>query len=122
MFDFIKDNLQNIVLVIGAVAILFWPQVSAAIKAARGNGETPSTVPPANNNHSGCNCCCPEEPPHDDAPKSEWVVRQMEIRAYCLEHRLTEGVELSEKLCAVLVASRPDKPEKAVVMVKKETR
>ena len=120
MFDFLKDNLQNIVLVVGAVAILFWPQVSAAIKGARGKDETPSTEP--SNQPSKCNCCCPEEPYHDDAPKSDWVVRTMEIRAYCLDHRLTDGVDLCEKLVSVLVASKPDKPEKAIVMVKKETR
>ena len=126
VLDFIKDNLQNIVLIVGAVAILFWPQVSAAIKSARGEGggtDTPPTpAPPASN---GCHCCCPEEPEIDtELPKSDWVVETMRIRTYCLTHKLTEGVRLSEELITVLVAGKPDveKVNKAVVVTKKEVR
>jgi hypothetical protein len=61
---------------------------------------------------------------HDDAPKSEWVIRTMEIRSYCLDHRLSDGVKLCEELVTVLVSGKPEKPEieKAVVMVSKEKR
>ena len=126
MFDLIKDNLQNIVLVVGAVAILFWPQVSAAIKSARGEGggtDTPPTSPPATNNN--CGCCCPEEPEIDpELPKSDWVVETMRVRTYCLTHKLTEGVRLSEELITVLVAGKPDidRVNKAVVVTTKEVR
>lgn len=126
MIDLIKNNLQNIVLIVGAVAILFWPQVSAAIKAARGDGggtDTPSSpTPPSQNN---CSCCCPEEPEIDnELPKSDWVVEVMRVRTYCLQHKLTEGVRLSEELITVLVAGKPDieRVNKAVVVTKKEVR
>lgn len=113
-------------LVIGAVAILFWPQVSEAIKAARGEGggtDTPPPPTPPQQNH--CGCCCPEEPEIDtELPKTDWVVETMRIRTYCLNHKLTEGVRLSEELITVLVAGKPDveRVNKAVVVTKKEVR
>jgi hypothetical protein len=124
VFDLIKDNLQNIVLIVGAVAILFWPQVSAAIKSARGEGGGTDTPPPPSPSNS-CGCCCPEEPEIDaEAPKSDWVVEVMRVRTYCLSHKLTEGVRLSEELITVLVAGKPDieRVNKAVVVTKKEVR
>lgn len=125
MFDLIKDNLQNIVLVVGAVAILFWPQVSAAIKSARGEGGGTDTPPPPSSSSNNCGCCCPEEPEIDtEAPKSDWVVEVMRVRTYCLSHKLTEGVRLSEELITVLVAGKPEieRVNKAVVVTKKEVR
>lgn len=124
MFDLIKENLQNIVLIVGAVAILFWPQVSAAIKSARGEGGGTDTPPPPSPSNN-CGCCCPEEPEIDsEAPKSDWVVEVMRVRTYCLSHKLTEGVRLSEELITVLVAGKPDieRVNKAVVVTKKEVR
>ena len=124
VFDLIKENLQNIVLIVGAVAILFWPQVSAAIKSARGEGGGTDTPPPPSSS-SNCGCCCPEEPEIDtEAPKSDWVVEVMRVRTYCLSHKLTEGVRLSEELITVLVAGKPDieRINKAVVVTKKEVR
>lgn len=124
MFDLLKNNLQNIVLIVGAVAILFWPQVSAAIKSARGEGGGTDTPPPPSPSNN-CGCCCPEEPEIDsEAPKSDWVVEVMRVRTYCLSHKLTEGVRLSEELITVLVAGKPDieRVNKAVVVTKKEVR
>ena len=69
-----------------------------------GGGEAPKEE-----GHKHCNCCCPEEPDHDDSDKSVWVVRTMETRAYCLDHKLDEGVKLCEELVGVLVASKPKK-------------
>lgn len=120
--DFLKNNLQNILLVAGGLAVLFWPQFSALIKQQLNKEPEPEQsggkTSPVDNN---C-CCCPTETPIDDVPKSEWVVRAMEVRSYCLEHRLGEGVKLCEELVSVLVADKPDTPEKAVVVVKKEIR
>jgi hypothetical protein len=81
--------------------VLFWPQIKKQIAALQGGEQSNGQkhVPPC--------CCCPEEPHHDDADKSQWVVRTMETRAYCVDHRLEEGVELCEKLVGVLVASKP---------------
>ena len=50
-----------------------------------------------------------KKPDHDDSDKSVWVVRTMETRAYCLDHKLDEGVKLCEELVGVLVASKPKK-------------
>lgn len=125
MIQLIQDNLMNIVLVVGAAAILFAPQIKAGLASLKENESAPPQDKPSSpsSNH-GCSCCCPEEPVHDDAPKSEWVIRTMEIRSYCIDHRLSEGVKLCEELVTVLVSGKPDKPEidRAVVMVKKETR
>ncbi|MGI9460524.1 MAG: hypothetical protein ACR2NF_11040 [Pirellulales bacterium] len=123
MIQLIQDNLMNIVLIVGAAAILFLPQIKAglALLKEQGGQEAPSN---SDQKVSSCACCCPTEPVHDDAPKSEWVIRTMEIRSYCLDHRLSDGVKLCEELVTVLVSGKPEKPEidKAVVMVRKETR
>lgn len=127
MLEAIKEWLPTALLVIAAVAILFWPQFVAMVKAQL-NGENDGGGKDAtSSNHSSnpCNCCCPAEEPYpEEQPKSEWVVETMQIRSYCLSHRLGEGVRLCEELIGVLVASKPDpiepEVEKAVVMVKKK--
>jgi hypothetical protein len=43
----------------------------------------------------------------------------METRAYCVDHRLEEGVELCEKLVGVLVASKPKVASVTVTRVEK---
>lgn len=125
MIQLIQDNLMNIVLIVGAGAILFMPQIKAGLALLKDQQEPqkPEDQNQQNNNNKNC-CCCPEEPVHDNASKEEWVIRTMEIRSYCLDHRLSEGVKLCEDLVTVLVQGKPDKPEvdKAVVMVRKETR
>ena len=115
MIEWITTNIDKILIAIGAAVVLFWPQIKAQIAAATsGNGEQSNgqkQVPPC--------CCCPEEPHHDDADKSQWVVRTMETRAYCVDHRLEEGVELCEKLVGVLVASKPKVASVTVTRVEK---
>jgi hypothetical protein len=39
----------------------------------------------------------------------------MEIRAYCLDHKLDDGTKLCEDLIAVLVAA---KPKKTIIVTK----
>lgn len=123
MIQLIQDNLMNIVLIVGAGAILFLPQIKAGLALLKDQQE-PQQPTSQKQQPSGNCCCCPEEPVHDNASKEEWVIRTMEIRSYCLDHRLSEGVKLCEDLVTVLVSGKPDKPEleKAVVMVSKETR
>jgi hypothetical protein len=114
MIEWITSNIDKILIAIGAAVVLFWPQIKKQIAALQGNGEQPNgqkQVPPC--------CCCPEEPHHDDADKSQWVVRTMETRAYCVDHRLEEGVELCEKLVGVLVASKPKVASVTVTRVEK---
>ena len=123
MIQLIQDNLMNIVLIVGAGAILFLPQIKAGLALLKDQQEPQEPTSQKQNSSKDC-CCCPEEPVHDNASKEEWVIRTMEIRSYCLDHRLSEGVKLCEDLVTVLVSGKPDKPEieKAVVMVRKETR
>ena len=123
MIQLIQDNLMNIVLIVGAGAILFLPQIKAGLALLKDQQEPQQPESQKQPVAKDC-CCCPEEPVHDNASKEEWVIRTMEIRSYCLDHRLSEGVKLCEELVTVLVQGKPDKPEidKAVVMVRKETR
>lgn len=113
MITWIQQNIQNILIAIGAAVVLFYPQLKKQLAALQ-NGEQ------SNGQKQGppC-CCCPEEPHHDDADKSQWVVRTMETRAYCVDHRLEEGVELCEKLVGVLVASKPKVASVTVTRVAK---
>lgn len=123
MIQLIQDNLMNIVLIVGAGAILFLPQIKAGLALLKDQQEQQQPTSQKQKGSKDC-CCCPEEPVHDNASKEEWVIRTMEIRSYCLDHRLSEGVKLCEELVTVLVSGSPDKQEieKAVVMVRKETR
>ena len=107
ILDFIKNNLDKILIGIGLLAVVFWPKIKAALAEAQGGGtETPATKPPQQN----CCHCEPDEPEYDEeADKSEWVVTTMKTRAYCVDHRLDDGVKLCEQLVAVLVAAKPTK-------------
>ena len=113
MLEWITSNIDKLLIGLGAAVVLFWPQIKKQIAALQtgeqSNGQ--KQVPPC--------CCCPEEPHHDDADKSQWVVRTMETRAYCVDHRLEEGVELCEKLVGVLVASKPKVASVTVTRVEK---
>lgn len=108
MFDWIKENVDKILIGVGLLTVLFWPKIKDALSQAQGTAPPPpeSGKPSQNNN---CCCCEPAEPEHDDADKSQWVVRTMETRAYCVDHRLDEGVKLCEELVGVLVAAKPSK-------------
>ena len=113
MLEWITSNIDKLLIGLGACVVLLWPQIKKQIAALQSgeqsNGQ--KQVPPC--------CCCPEEPHHDDADKSQWVVRTMETRAYCVDHRLEEGVELCEKLVGVLVASKPKVASVSVTRVTK---
>lgn len=112
IFDLIKQNLDKILIGLGLLCVLFWPKIKEGLALAQGAAPPPPAngqpAPPSNNN----NCCCcdePTEPDYEESDKSEWVVTTMKTRAYCVDHRLSEGVELCEKLVGVLVAAKPEK-------------
>ena len=109
ILDFIKNNLDKILIGIGLLAVVFWPKIKEAL-ANTGAG-TESAPSPSKQPSKDC-CCCdePQEPEYDaESDKSEWVVTTMQTRAYCLDRKLDEGVELCEKLVGVLVAAKPTK-------------
>ena len=115
MIETITSNIDKILIAIGAAVVLFWPKIKEQVAAvSAGGGE--ETKPEG---HKNCNCCCPEEPDHDDSDKSVWVVRTMETRAYCLDHKLDDGVKLCEELVGVLVASKPKARSVTVTQVSK---
>lgn len=107
ILDFIKNNLDKILIGIGLLAVLFWPKIKAAFSEASGG-----TDAPASGKQPSKDCCCcdePVEPEYSEGDKSEWVVTTMQTRAYCLDRKLDEGVQLCEKLIGVLVAAKPTK-------------
>lgn len=104
MIAWIQENIQNILIAIGAACVLFYPQIKKQLEALTAGGGEDASKSKQNN----CCCCEADEPDYDDeADKSDWVVTTMKTRAYCADHRLDEGVELCEKLVSVLVASKP---------------
>lgn len=108
MFDWIKDNVDKILIGVGLLTVLFWPKIKDALAQAQGTAPPPpeSGKPSQNGN---CCCCEPEEPEYQETDKSEWVVTTMKTRAYCVDHRLDEGVKLCEDLVGVLVSAKPSK-------------
>lgn len=116
MIEWLFSNIDKVLIAIGAAVVLFLPQIKAQIAALQsGGGDNPADQQKPSQN--GCNCCCPEEPEYEDTDKSVWVVRTMETRAYCLDHKLDEGVKLCEELVGVLVSARP---KKTIAVVTKE--
>ena len=108
ILDFIKNNLDKILIGIGLLAVLFWPKIKEALSEAQGGTDAPAS----SGGQSNKDCCCcdePVEPEYSEGDKSEWVVTTMQTRAYCLDRKLDEGVELCEKLVGVLVAAKPTK-------------
>ena len=109
ILDFIKNNLDKILIGIGLLAVIFWPKIKAALSEVQGGTDAPASSPSKQPNGNCC-CCEPDEPAYDEeADKSEWVVSTMRTRAYCVDHRLEEGVKLCEQLVGVLVAAKPTK-------------
>jgi hypothetical protein len=111
MFDLIKQNLDKILIGLGLLCVLFWPKIKEGLALAQGAAPLPPPVDgkPSQSNNC-CNCCeDPAEPDYEESDKSEWVVTTMKTRAYCVDHRLDEGVKLCEELVSVLVAAKPAK-------------
>ena len=110
IFDLIKQNLDKILIGLGLLCVVFWPKIKEGLALAQGAAPPPPAngQPAAPNN----NCCCcddPAEPDYEEADKSTWVISTMKTRAYCVDHRLDEGVKLCEELVNVLVAAKPAK-------------
>ena len=118
IFDLIKQNLDKILIAIGLLAVVFFPKIKEAFSTMGAGTESA----PSSGGKSSKDCCCcdePEEPEYSEGDKSEWVVTTMKTRAYCLDRKLDEGVELCEKLVGVLVSA---KPTKKTLVVTKEVR
>ena len=110
IFDLIKQNLDKILIGVGLLTVIFFPQIKAALAAAQGAAPPPPVDGKPSPSQNCCNCCDePTEPDYEEADKSTWVISTMKTRAYCVDHRLDEGVELCEKLVNVLVAAKPAK-------------
>ena len=115
IFDLIKQNLDKILIGVGLLTVLFWPKIKEALALAQGAAPPPPVDGKPLPSNNCCNCCDePTEPDYEESDKSEWVVTTMKTRAYCVDHRLDEGIALCEQLVGVLVAAKPAKKTVAV--------
>ncbi len=101
MIEWITTNIDKVLIVVGAAAVLFWPQIKAKIQKQ-------PTLPAPGEGYQPSKCCCPHcvtDVPEDvpEQRRSDWVVVVMELRQYCESKRLKEGVELCDQLVSVVV-------------------
>jgi hypothetical protein len=106
MFELIKSNLDKILLVTGAVVILFWPKIKEALAASK-------TSTPSTGVDGQCPLCFPLSVNPTDKGRPEWTVVVMDLEGFCKSQRLSKAVKLCHELCNELVAGEPDKPTAA---------
>ena len=111
MIAWVQENIQNILIALGAAVVLFWPQLKKQLAALQG-GEQPK------HHHDGC-CCVPE--PVQEKTRTEWVSDVMAVRTYVEKRKLPAAVEACDVLIHEIVSGRPH-VEGASVSVTKVTR
>jgi len=119
MIEWIQDNIQNILIAIGAAVVLFWPKIKEQLAALQSGGSTPP-APGGSCPHHHCHCpCCALDAAEDvhEAKRSDRVVVVLQLREYCTKTRLTEGVELCDQLAAVIIKGN-QQPKAAVVVTR----
>ena len=112
MITWIQENIQNILIAIGAAVVLFYPQLKKQLAALQG-GEQPKQY-----HHDGC-CCVPE--PVQEKTRTAWVSDVMAVRTYVEKRKLPAAVEACDVLIHEIVSGRPH-VEGASVSVTKVTR
>ena len=117
MLDWIRENATNIVLGVGVLAILMWPQIKAGLALLNEGGSTDEK--PKGDQHCPC-CCMPEEEPVEKT-RSEWTTEVISIRTYCEQRRLPEAVEACDTLIKEIVSGKPQ-PMTAGVSVTKVSK
>jgi len=109
MFSWIQEHIFEILAGIGAIAVLFGPKIKEQILAMQGEPSSPPAPEKGSQQHNCCCPCCVQDVP-EDAPeqrRSDWVVTTMELRQYCEQKRLPEGVDLCDQLVGVIVKGPP---------------
>jgi hypothetical protein len=97
MLELIIKNMDKVLIVTGAVVVLFWPKIKAAIAAA---GTAPAPSPSC----SSCPCCAPPKP---EEPVSNWVNRQLEVREYCERRGLVDAVKACDVVITEMISGEP---------------
>ena len=114
MIEWIQDNIQNILIAIGAAVVLFWPKIQEQIKALQaGGGEAPKDE----HKHSHCPCCCVPEPVQEKT-KTEWVADVMAVRIYVDQRKLPDAVAACDTLIHEIVSGRPQIEGTSVTVAK----
>lgn len=114
MIQWIQDNIQNILIAIGAAVVLFYPQLKKQLEALQaGGGEAPKDE----HKHSHCPCCCVPEPVQEKT-RTEWVADVMAVRIYVDKRKLPEAVEACDTLIHEIVSGRPQIEGTSVTVAK----
>ena len=116
MIDWVRENATNIVLGVGVLAILMWPQIKAGLALL--NGSEPEDKPKGDTH---CPCCCLPEDQPPEKTRSEWTTEVISIRTYCEQRRLPEAVEACDTLIKEIVSGKPQ-PMTAGVSVTKVSK
>lgn len=130
MLDWLKENIDKVVIAAGAIAILFWPTFKEMVSGVlKGDGSSPPKDPPASAIDTGCPICNPVACNPTEKGRSEWVVVVMDLANYAHRERLPDAVRLCHELCQELIAGQPENSPVAaaarvsgVACVKKEIR
>jgi len=114
MIAWITENIDKILIGLGAAVVLFWPKIQEQIKALQaGGGEAPKDE----HKHSHCPCCCVPEPVQEKT-RTEWVADVMAVRIYVDKRKLPEAVEACDTLIHEIVSGRPQIEGTSVTVAK----
>ena len=113
MIEWIQNNIQNILIAIGAAVVLFWPKIKEQLAALQnGGGEAPK-----DDKQTHCPCCCVPEPVQEKT-RTEWVADVMAVRIYVDKRKLPEAVAACDTLIHEIVSGRPQIEGTSVTVAK----
>jgi hypothetical protein len=98
MIQMVMQHLDKILVIAGAMTVLFWPKIKAAISA--GGTKAPSC-------QTACQTCPYCTPPKPEEPVSTWVNRQLEVRDYCERRGLKEAVKSCDAVITEMISGEP---------------
>ena len=115
MIAWITENIDKILIGLGAAVVLFWPKIQEQIKALQaGGGDAPKEN---GHTHGNCPCCCVPEPVQEKT-RTEWVADVMAVRIYVDKRKLPEAVEACDTLIHEIVSGRPQIEGTSVTVAK----
>ena len=114
MIAWITENIDKILIGLGAAVVLFWPKIKEQIAALQaGGGEAPKEE----HKHGHCPCCCVPEPVQEKT-RTEWVADVMAVRIYVDKRKLPEAVAACDTLIHEIVSGRPQIEGTSVTVAK----
>ena len=115
MIQWITENIDKILIAIGASVVLFWPKIQAQIAALQsGGGDKPAENGQA---HGNCPCCCVPEPVQEKT-RTAWVSDVMAVRIYVDKRKLPDAVEACDTLIHEIVSGKPKLGAASVTVAK----